>query len=230
MGLYDRRQYSADTTFLSRNDVALVSFVKTTYKILAGTLVLATIGCFVGLMNVATVIQYKWVLFIAEIGLIFALTYFRNQGGANIALLSLFAFISGMTTVPLIAFVVATQGLSVVLQALAMTTVIFGIMSIYAVRTKSDLGNMGKILFWSVIVIMVFGLLNMFFFHNTWLQFGIASAGVVIFSLYIAYDTQNIIRGNYDSPVMAAVALYLDILNLFMSLLQVLGIMGSNRD
>jgi uncharacterized protein cj0236c len=48
--------------------------------------------------------------------------------------------------------------------------------------------------------------------------------GAVLFSAYILYDTQNIIRGNYETPIEGAVALYLDFVNLFVSLLQILGI------
>ena len=62
------------------------------------------------------------------------------------------------------------------------------------------------------------------FFHSPVLQLGIASVGAVLFSAYILYDTQNIIRGNYETPIEGAVALYLDFVNLFVSLLQILGI------
>lgn len=229
MGIYDRN-YTSRQSYAASSDTALVNFIKTTYKILAGTLVLATLGCFVGLMNVAAVVQYKWLLFIVEIALIFGLNFVRNTPGVNIIVLSAFAFISGLTIVPLLAFVMSTQGLGVVGQALAMTAIIFGVMSFYALKTKSDLNNIGKILFWTVIVMIVFALLNAFIFQNTWLQFGIACVGVIVFSIYIAYDTQNIVRGNYDSPVMAAASLYLDILNVFISLLQIFGILGSNRE
>ncbi|EOX5808881.1 Bax inhibitor-1 family protein, partial [Campylobacter jejuni] len=43
-----------------------------------------------------------------------------------------------------------------------------------------------------------------------------------LFSFYILYDTQNIIRGNYETPIEGAVALYLDFVNLFVSLLNIL--------
>ena len=101
-------------------------------------------------------------------------------------------------------------------------------MSLYALKTKRDLGNMGVALFWSAVVICVFALLNAFVFKSPTLQFAIASVVVVIFSLYIAYDTQNIVRGRYDNPIMAAIALYLDVLNIFTALLQILGL--SSRD
>ncbi|RDU62838.1 BAX inhibitor (BI)-1/YccA family protein [Helicobacter didelphidarum] len=227
MGIYDRN-YTQDTgVSYSQSDTALVNFVKTTYKFLAGSLLLAFVGVLVGWQNIAMVAQYKMGLFLVELGLIFALGFVQNKPGINLAVFALFSFISGMTLVPLLA-VVMMKNPGIIAQALAMTTIIFGIMSIYAIKTKRDLGNMGVALFWSVVVIFVFSLLNMFVFQSSMLQFAIASVVVIVFSLYIAYDTQNIITGRYDNPIMAAIALYLDILNVFTALLQILGM--SSRD
>jgi modulator of FtsH protease len=58
------------------------------------------------------------------------------------------------------------------------------------------------------------------------MQVGIASISAILFSAFILYDTQNIIRGNYGHPVDGALALYLDFINLFTSLLQILGFLG----
>ncbi len=225
MGIYDRNytQNTEEVSYQSYNDTALVNFVKTTYKFFAGSLLLAFIGVLVGWGDPVLVAQYRIPLFILEIALIFALGFVQDKPGVNLAVFALFSFISGLTLVPLLA-IVAVKNPAIIAQALAMTTIIFGIMSIYALKTKRDLGNMGTALFWSVIVIFVFGLLNMFLFKSPMLQFAIASAVVLIFSLYIAYDTQNIIKGRYSNPLMAAIALYLDVLNIFTALLQILGL------
>ena len=82
---------------------------------------------------------------------------------------------------------------------------------------------MGKMLFITLIVLLVAAIINIFFYSPI-LQLAIASVGAVLFSAYILYDTQNIIRGNYETPIEGAVALYLDFVNLFVSLLQILGI------
>ncbi|MFX4236590.1 Bax inhibitor-1 family protein, partial [Aliarcobacter butzleri] len=60
-------------------------------------------------------------------------------------------------------------------------------------------------------------------------QLAIASVSALLFSAFISFDTQNIIKGGYDSPVEAALSLYLDFFNLFISLLQILGIMNSGE-
>lgn len=230
MGIYDRN-YTQNTQEVdyqaSYSDTALVNFVKTTYKFFAGSLLLATIGALVGFYDPFFVAQYRIPIFILEIALIFALGFVQDKPGVNLAVFAAFSFISGLALVPLLSFVMAKNS-GIVAQALAMTTIIFGIMSIFALKTKKDLANMGTALFWSVLVIFVFGLLNYIVFKSPMFQFVIASAVVLIFSLYIAYDTQNIVRGRYDNPIMAAIALYLDVLNIFTALLQILGL--SSKD
>jgi modulator of FtsH protease len=89
---------------------------------------------------------------------------------------------------------------------------------------------MGKMLFITLIVVIVGSLLNIFWLHNPWMQVGIAGVSAILFSMFILYDTQNIIQGNYGHPVDGALALYLDFINLFTSLLHILGFMGSSDD
>ncbi|MCI7410834.1 Bax inhibitor-1/YccA family protein [Helicobacter bilis] len=230
MGIYDRN-YTQNTQEVdyqsSYSDAALVNFVRTTYKFFAGSLLLATIGALVGMANFEVVMQYRMPILIVELALIFGLGFVQDKPGINLAVFAAFAFISGLALAPLLTFVMIKNP-AIVAQALAMTTIIFGIMSIFALKTKKDLANMGTALFWSVLVIFVFSLLNMFVFKSPMFQFAIASAVVLIFSLYIAYDTQNIVRGRYDNPIMAAISLYLDVLNIFTALLQILGL--SNKD
>lgn len=228
MGLYNR-EYTRSYNHSQAMDNALVNFVKTTYKFFAGSLLLGTLGALFGFMFFETVVTYRWVFFIAEIAALFGLMFSRGKPGLNLAMLFAFTTLSGVTLVPLLGFVIARNGVFAVAQALGMTTIIFGIMSIYAIKTKSDLANMGKILFISLIVVFVCSLINMFLGSPVF-QTIIAGAGAILFSLYVAYDTQNIIRGAYASPIDAAVSLYLDFLNIFVSLLQLFGILGSNRD
>ena len=109
-----------------------------------------------------------------------------------------------------------------------MTTIIFGVMSIYGIKTKRDLASMGKMLFIALIVVFVCSIINIFVLSMGF-QAIIAGVVAILFSVYVAYDTQNIIRGLYTSPVDAAIALYLDFYSIFVSLLQLFGILG-NRD
>ena len=141
-----------------------------------------------------------------------------------------FTFVSGLTLTPILSRVLGMPGgASIVAQAFLLTTAIFGVMSIFALRTKKDLASMGKILFIALIVVVIGSLINLFL-GSPILQVAIAGVSAILFSIFIAYDTQNIVRGLYDSPVTAAVSLYLDFLNLFVSLLQLLGIFGSREE
>ncbi len=229
MALYDRansRSAYAENSLL--NESELVSFVKTTYKFFAGSLLLATIGALLGLMNFQAVVQYKWAFFIAEIAAFFGLMFSKSKPGLNLFMLFAFTSLSGVTLVPLLGMVIAKAGLGAIWQALGMTTIVFGLMSVYALKTKNDLANMGKMLFIALIVVVVFSLINLFL-GSPMFQVVIAGASAILFSLYIAYDTQNIVKGMYDSPIDAAVSLYLDFLNVFISILQIIGIF-SDRD
>ncbi len=229
MALYDRansRNAYAENSLLQESE--LVSFVKTTYKFFAGSLLLATIGALLGLMNFQAVVQYKWVFFIAEIAALFGLMFSKSKPGLNLFMLFAFTSLSGVTLVPLLGMVIAKAGLGAIWQALGMTTIVFGLMSVYALKTKNDLANMGKMLFIALIVVVVCSLINLFL-GSPMFQVVIAGASAILFSLYIAYDTQNIVKGMYDSPIDAAVDLYLDFLNVFISILQIIGIF-SDRD
>ncbi len=229
MALYDRANshnaYAEDSLL---HESELVSFVKTTYKFFAGSLLLATIGALLGLMNFQAVVQYKWVFFIAEIAALFGLMFSKSKPGLNLFMLFAFTSLSGVTLVPLLGMVIAKAGLGAVWQALGMTTIVFGLMSVYALKTKNDLANMGKMLFIALIVVLVCSLINLFL-GSPMFQVVIAGASAILFSLYIAYDTQNIVKGMYNSPIDAAVDLYLDFLNVFISILQIIGIF-SDRD
>lgn len=228
MSLYDR-EYTRSYDYAEANDNALVSFVKTTYKFFAGSLLLATLGAILGFMFFEAVVTYRWVFFIAELVAFFGLMFSRGKTGLNLLMLFAFTTLSGITLVPLLGFVISRAGIGGVAQALGMTTIVFGAMSLYAIKTKNDLANMGKMLFIAAIVVVICSIVNLFLGSSPF-QIIIAGASTIIFSLYIAYDTQNIIKGMYASPIDAAISLYLDFLNVFISILQLIGLTSNNRE
>lgn len=235
MSLYDRKpmnnygQY-AENSFV-QSDMALVSFVKQTYQLFAGSLLAATIGAYIGISALGGVVAQYYIGFvILEFALLFGLFFTKTKPGINLLMLFAFTFVSGLTLTPILSRVLGMPGgASIVAQAFLLTTAIFGVMSIFALRTTKDLASMGKILFIALIVVVIGSLINLFL-GSPLLQVAIAGVSAILFSIFIAYDTQNIVRGLYDSPVTAAVSLYLDFLNLFVSLLQLLGIFGSREE
>lgn len=236
MGLYDRNYQTQNQNIglaqgAFANDDALVGFVKTTYKFFAASLLFATIGAIVGFMNFALVTDpaVRIGLIVAEIVAFLGLLFLRKSPGLNVALLFIFTFLTGITLVPLLGLVLARQGVGAIAQAFGMSTIVFGVMSIFALKTKADLANMGKMLLISLIVVVICSLVNLFL-GSPMFQVLIAGAAVVLFSLFVAYDTQNIVRGLYADPVQAAVSLYLDFLNIFVSLLQLFGILGGKDE
>lgn len=235
MSLYDRKsinnfeQYSENS--YAQSDTALIQFVKQTYQLFAGSLLAATVGAYVGISALGAIVAQFYIGFvILEFALLFGLFFTKTKPGINLFMLFAFTFVSGLTLTPILSRVLGMPGgAAIVAQAFLLTTAIFGIMSIFALRTKKDLASMGKMLFIALIVVVIGSLINLFL-GSPILQVIIAGVSAILFSIFIAYDTQNIVRGLYDSPVTAAVSLYLDFLNLFVSLLQLLGIFNSNNE
>ena len=110
-----------------------------------------------------------------------------------------------------------------------MTSVAFGGISMFAMTTKRDFSNIGKFLMIALIIAIV-GMIANIFIGSSMIQLLISGAVALLMCAFILYDTQNIIKGLYDSPIEAALSLYLDFFNLFVSLLQILGIMNSSDD
>lgn len=215
----DSKQYTNEAS-----QAHLMSFLKSTYQLFAGSLLAATAGAYIGLDMVSAIASWYWGLVILEFVLLFALFAVKNKPGINLAVLFGFTFVSGLTITPLLSSVFNMPGgASIVAQAFLMTSVAFGGISMFALTTKRDFSGMGKMLFIALIILVV-GSISNIFIQAPLLQLGIAMVGAVLFSAFILYDTQQIIKGGFSTPVEAAIALYLDFFNLFISLLQILGI------
>ena len=209
MSLYDRNYASSSEHEVAGeySQSALSTFIKQTYQLFAASLLAASVGAYVGLYSSlgVTVAGNYWLFVILELGLLVGLMFAKRKAGLNLILLFAFTFVSGLT----------------------LTTVAFGGLSVFAMNTKRDFTTWGKMLFITLIVLLVAMLLNLFF-KSPIFQVALSCVSAVLFSAYILYDTQNIIRGNYETPIEGAVDLYLDFLNLFVSLLRILGFFNSD--
>jgi len=228
MALYDR-----DYTIQRGNEFAIsserVSFLKKTYQLLALSMIVAALGAYLTMPFVETVIKFKWLIFGAELlVLFFGLGMSRGKPGLNTMMLFLFTFLTGVSLVPLLATLIGAGKGAVIGNAFLATGVLFGALSLFAINSKTDFSNWGKPLFITLIVVIVLSLINYFFLHSGVLGVVISAAVLLLFGLFTIYDTQNIVNGAYDSPVDAAVSLYLDFLNMFTVILQFLGIMGDD--
>jgi len=231
MGLYDRdyvsQQFAHDNSGVG-SETRIVSFVKETYKLFAASMLAGAAGAYVGVPFAAQIHSMFWVLFIVEIGLLFGLFFVKNKPGINLAVMFGFTFMTGITLAPLLSQILGLSGGSAIIgNAFAMTAVVFGAMSFFAIRTTKDFTSYGKPLLIALLVVVGFSILNIFL-GNPMLQVIIAGAVVVLFSILVIYDTQNIMRGMYETPIEGAIALYLDFLNIFTALLQLFGIFGGD--
>ncbi len=234
MGLYDRdyiQQHSHEDAYeqVRHTESSLGLFIKQTYQLFAASLLAASAGAYIGVGMAKAISSWYWGFVILEFVLLFGLYAAKKKAGINMILLFAFTFVSGLTLAPLLSkYLASAGGGSIVANAFILTTVAFGGLSMFAMNTKRDFSAMGKMLFITLIVVIVAGIMNIFF-HSPVLQLVIASVSSILFSAFILYDTQNIIKGAYETPIEGAIALYLDFLNLFISLLQILGIFNKEE-
>lgn len=142
----------------------------------------------------------------------------------NIILTFLFTFIEGIWLAPFL-LMAERNAPGVVSQAAVLTFAAFGVLSLYAVTSRRDFSAWGSFLTVGVVVLFVALLINMFVASaaaGLWLSV----IGVLVFSGLLVFDTWRLLRsGAYgqDDYVMTAVAIYLDLLNMFIFILSLLG-------
>ena len=230
MGLYDRSYMNESRySYNEESKVRVNEFIKQTYQLFAGSLIGGAVGAYLGMSFMPAGGFGFWGVVILEFALLFGVYAVKDKPGINLAMLFAFTFVSGLTISPLLNAYIGRGMGGIVGEAFLLTSIAFGGLSLFAMNTKKDFTTMSKMLFITLIIVVVAGLLNLFF-HSPILQLAIAVVSSVLFSFFILYDTQNIIQGNYSSPIEGAIALYLDFFNLFVSLLQILGIFGGDED
>jgi FtsH-binding integral membrane protein len=199
-------------------------FIKKVYSLLAMSMGTAAVGAYLGSGPLLLLVAPNMMLFfILQIGLIFFASFAARKPGLNMIALFSFTTVSGLTLGPLLYQV----GPSIAAEAFGLTAVTFVGLSMYVVYSKKDFSFMSGFLMTGLIVLVVGGLLNMFFIQSGMMHFVMSGGSVLLFSGFILYDTSNILRYyGTDEHVSATLALYLDVLNLFIALLSILNIMG----
>ncbi len=194
-----------------------MAFLKKVYGLLSLSILSAAIGAYFGqALSPALMLP----LFIVELVLIFFALAVRRKAGWNLIALFAFTTVSGVVLGP----VMQVYNAGVVQEALVLTFLIFGGLTFYVMVSKKDFSYLSGFLIVGLIVVIVGGLLNAFLFASPMFEFALAAGGVILFSGFILYDTSNILR-NYEMEdyTSATLALYLDVLNLFLFLLRLLG-------
>jgi len=148
----------------------------------------------------------------------------------NFILLSLFTIFEGVS----LGMISMFYDVDAVIIAAGITTGIVLALTVFAFQTKWDFTMMGGILVCILFGLMIFGIVMIFVPYNKYLQMVYGGAGALIFSLYLVYDTQMMMGGDHKysiSPeeyVFAALALYLDVINIFLFVLRLVGLAKSN--
>ena len=203
-----------------------LTFIKKVYSLLAMSMGTAAVGAYLGSGPLLLLVAPNMMLFfILQFALIIFASFASRRPGLNMVALFSFTTVSGLTLGPLLYQV----GPSIAAEAFALTAITFAGLSLYVVYSKKDFSFMSGFLMTGLIVVIVGGLLNMFFIQSGMMHFMMSGASVLLFSGFILYDTSNILRYyGTDEYVSATLALYLDILNLFIALLSILGIMSDD--
>ncbi len=177
---------------------------------------------------VRTVAQFRWVFLIAQFGLVFALAGLapRLSAPAAGAMFLVYSVLTGLTFSVL--FYVYTRGS--IASAFLMAAGSFGAMSVFGTVTKKDLSAWGTFLFMGLVGIVIASIVQIFV-QSSALNFVLGCAGVLVFSGLAAYDTQRLremyaaqgYRSATSASINGALVLYLDFINLFISLLRLFG-------
>ena len=215
-------------------DEGLRQYMLQVYNYMAGGLALTGIIAFVSantpvVFNAIFGTPLMWVVMLAPLGFVFFLSFRINKMSYAAAQLTFWAFAAVMGLSIAWIFIAFTS--TSIARVFFITAGMFAGMSLYGYTTKRDLSGWGSFLFMGLIGIIIAAIVNMFI-GSTALQFAISVIGVIVFTGLTAYDTQSIKELYIESDsreiagkktIIGALRLYLDFINLFIMLLQLLG-------
>lgn len=178
----------------------------------------------------ASLSGFGWLAFLAPLVIVFAFGWVINRGTAA-QVKGVFWLYSALMGVSLCPILLLYTGESIT-RVFLITAATFGAMSLYGYTTKRDLSGMGSFLFMGLIGIIIASLVNAFFLKSTGMSYAISFISVLVFTGLTAYDIQNIkaMYADYEDSetaskkaIAGALSLYLDFINIFIHLLQLIG-------
>lgn len=223
----DKQLYSAQADVLGTGAAANINKVlKNTYMLLGMTLAFsaatAGVAMALGLSPMAGL-----VLMLVGFGLLFVVNRMADSAKG---LPAIFAFtgVMGAALGPTLNYYVALPGgPAMIMQALGGTALVFFSLSAYALTSRKDFSYMGGFLLTGLIVAIVASIANIFLGIPA-LSLTISAAIILIMSGLILFDTSRIINGGETNYIRATVSLYLNIYNLFVNILHLLGAFGGD--
>jgi modulator of FtsH protease len=209
--------------------------LRNTYWLLALSMLPTIAGAIAGMslnfvaLFKAAPIMTPLLMFGVMMGSLFIVTALRNSVWGVVALLG-FTFIAGLMLTPILTVAAGLRnGGQLVAIAGGMTAVVFFAMATIATVSKRDFSFLGKFLFVGMILLIVASLANLFFAVPA-VSLTISAVAVLIFSLYLLYDINQIVRGGQTNYVVATLSVFLSLFNIFISLLNLLMALSGQRD
>ena len=228
---------SLQTRYLGNGAGALAQdrnrVLRNTYWLLALSMIPTVLGAWIGvstgvMLSLGPGISMV-IFFAGAFGLMFAIEKTKNSS-TGVAMLLAFTFFMGLMLSRLLAAVLGFKnGGALIMTAFGGTAGVFFVMASLATVIKRDLSGLGKFLFVGAVVLMV-GSIIAAFFPSTTGMLVICTAAIAIFSAFMLYDVKRIIDGGETNYITATLNIYLDIYNVFQSLLALLGVFGGERD
>ena len=217
-------------------DIALQQnrVLRNTYLLLALTMVPTVLGAIIGVqLRFSFFAGSPLISFLLFMGVAFAFMWGierTKNSGLGVALLLGFTFFMGLMLSRILQFTLGfSNGGSLIAMAAGGTGAIFFTMAGIATVTKKDFSFLGKFLFIGMVVVLLAAVANIFFMIPA-LALTISAVSVMIFSAYILYDISNIVHGGETNYISATLAVYLDIYNVFVSLLNLIMAFSGERD
>lgn len=224
-------QYPSSTQDLAQRQNRVL---RNTYALLAVSMVPTVLGALLGIqMKFSFFAGSPIISFLVFLGIAFGFMWGiekTKNSGMGVVLLLGFTFFMGLmlSRILQVALGFSNGGTLIALAASGTGGIFFALAGI-AATTKRDFSNLGKFLFAGMMLILLAALANAFF-QIPALALAISALAVVIFSAYILYDINRIVQGGETNYISATLAVYLDIYNVFVSLLNLLMAFSGDRD
>jgi len=205
--------------------VATNKVLKNTYLLLAATLGFSALTAMLSIALALPSWTYLAAVVVAMVLGIFVLPRTANSA-SGVGVIFGITGLLGLGLGSLLSIYLALpNGPQTVAVAFGGTALIFLGLSGYALTTRRDFSFLGGFIFAGMMVVLVAIVANLFFSMPA-LSLAISAAVILLMSAFILFDTSRIARGEEDNYIMATYSIYLSIFNIFISLLQLLGIMG----
>jgi modulator of FtsH protease len=222
------------TSQTAERALAANKVLRNTYMLLGLSMIPTVIGAVIGInLNFAFMAQSPIMGFILMLAVMFGLFWGiskNRDNGLGVVLMLALTFFMGLMLGPILQVALHLKnGAQLVGIAAGGTGVIFFSLATIATVTKKDFSFMGKFLFIGLILLIVAMIANMFL-QIPVMQLTISAIAVLIFSGFILYDVSRVVTGGETNYVMATLAIYLDIYNLFVNLLSLLMALSGERD